>query len=143
MSEDDQKSFIDDLDNLPAPQKETVQALLIALKIERTWKGPIPPPEVLSEYNNIFPGGARAIFAAVEEQARHRMKMEAIILPKQQKQSAVGQIFAFVLALGFLGASTYLIATGKGLYGTILGGVDLIALVYAFINGKSVQRPTD
>jgi uncharacterized membrane protein len=46
---------------------------------------------------------------------------------------AIGQISALVIALSFLGCATFLIASGFGVAGTILGTVDLVALAGIFL----------
>lgn len=143
MSED-QLSILDDL---PEPQKQTVQALLVALQLEKSAYGSLPSPDILREYDRVIIGGAHRIIIMAEEKSRHQiaielhqMAMEKIIIPAEIKRNKFGQFFAFIIALSFLAASTYLINTGKGIYGTILGGVDIVALVYVFINGKKEKE---
>jgi hypothetical protein len=53
-----------------------------------------------------------------------------------------GLISAFVLALSFLGVSAWLIFAGHEVSGTILGTVDLVALVTVFITGRG-KVPTE
>ena len=51
--------------------------------------------------------------------------------------SYAGLVSAFILALTFLGAATSLIFCGHEVGGTVLGTVDLVALVTVFITGRS------
>ena len=41
------------------------------------WAGPIPPPELLAEYDQVIPNGAERILSMAEKQSDHRMRMEA------------------------------------------------------------------
>lgn len=52
----------------------------------------------------------------------------------------VGLAMAFTLALSFLGVSAWLIYSGHEVGGTILGTVDLVALVTVFITGRAIGR---
>jgi hypothetical protein len=54
-----------------------------------------------------------------------------------------GIISAFVLSLAFLGCSTWLIAQDHDMGGTILGTIDLVALVTVFVTRQhtgAIQR---
>jgi uncharacterized membrane protein len=55
------QSFLKDL---PGPQKKAMIALLMA----QSWKGPLPPPEVLKGYNEAIPDGAERILKMAENQ---------------------------------------------------------------------------
>jgi uncharacterized membrane protein YhaH (DUF805 family) len=47
--------------------------------------------------------------------------------------SVLGLIAGFVVALSFLGVSAWLIHSGNGVGGTILGSFDIVALVGVFV----------
>lgn len=51
-----------------------------------------------------------------------------------------GLIMAFILALSFLAVSAWLINSGNAVSGTIIGTVDLVALVTVFITGRTKGR---
>ena len=153
-SEDDFGDLIPDkvepiLNKLPEDDKLIVTEVIAALSIKsRIWSGPLPPPDVLKGYNECFPKGAEEIFSMVREQAHHRMEIEKATLRAEIKQAATGQIFAFIIALAFLFVSGFLIYTGFSVAGTILGTVDLVALVIVFILGRynksrssDIQKP--
>lgn len=48
---------------------------------------------------------------------------------------------AFVITMAFLFVSAFLIVQGYGVYGTILGSVDLVALVTIFVTSGSRPQP--
>jgi uncharacterized membrane protein len=62
------------------------------------WRGPLPPPQVLAEYNKAFPGCAERIFAMAEQQSQHRRTIEADVIESDIRLRDRGQICAMVLA---------------------------------------------
>ncbi len=66
--------------------------------------------------------------------------MEFKAIEGDLKQSNLGQIFAFIIAMSFLGVSGFLIYIGHEISGSILGTVDLVALVTAFLVGRHQQN---
>ena len=100
------------------------------------WKGTLPPPQLLAKYDEIMPGLADRLTKMAELQLVHRTELEKNAIPEDQRQSKRGQLFAFILALTFLVAAFILIVEGKETPGTIIGSVDLVALVTVFITGR-------
>ncbi|MET9002745.1 hypothetical protein [Amycolatopsis sp. NPDC004169] len=74
----------------------------------------------------------------VSAKARHIMWSDR----QDAFQAWVGMIFAFVLAVLFLAASVLLIMNDHEVSGTILGTVDLVALVTVFIMGRQGAKAT-
>ena len=48
----------------------------VARVIQSEFRGPIPPPEIISGYEAIIPGAADRILAMAEKQSQHRQEME-------------------------------------------------------------------
>lgn len=128
------------LEGLPEAQQKAVKAVLVGVSYQRMWQGPLPPPEILKEYNDAFPNGAERIFLEAQKQTNHRLELEKTVIPEEQRQSGRGQMFGFIIALAFLIASFILILKGHGIYGTIIGSIDLVALVTVFVIGRQTQR---
>lgn len=57
-------------------------------------------------------------------------------LAAQIKHDDKGQNFALVVSLLMIVCSTFLIAIGKEIYGSLLGGGTLCGLAYIFITGR-------
>jgi uncharacterized membrane protein len=53
-------------------QGQQLQAFIQA----QTFSGPLPPPEILTKYNEAIPNGAERIMAMAERQAAHRQNIE-------------------------------------------------------------------
>lgn len=108
--------------------------------MHKTHIGPLPSPETLSEYSLLIPDGADRIMKMAEKQLEHRMYMEKKVVGGQMTQSNIGQVFAFLIGIAALSASTYCIVSGYELSGSALGLGGLTGLVTAFIKGRDNQQ---
>lgn len=128
------------IDRLPPKDKATIEASLIALSIKKSWSGPLPSPDTLAEYNKAFPNGAEKIYNLTKSQSEHRMSLENLAISSDLRQSERGQVFGVIIALSFFIGAFVLILLGHEYAGTILGTVDLVALVSVFVIGKDFQK---
>ena len=114
-------------------QKKAIEVWTIA---QKKWKGPLPPPEQLAEYDKVVHKGAERIFKSFEEQFQHRINLENTVVPQEQRQSARGQLFAFFICIFFGGIALTLGLLGKEIAASVIGGGDLVALATVFIAGR-------
>ena len=111
-----------------------------AFRGEMMFSGPLPPPEVLTKYNEAVPNAAERILVMAEKQADHRRGLEAKVVASNAFNQTLGSVFAFILGLIAIGGGIYLIASGKSTEGlasiisslTVLGGI--------FVYGRRQQR---
>lgn len=82
-----------------------------------------PPARLPAEAYERLPDGLK------HELVRHQMQLDR----REQYLSWAGLASAFVLAVAFLGCSTWLIANNHGWEGTVLGTFDIVALVAIFV----------
>ncbi len=129
------------LEKLPPDDRRIMEAVLLVSVGKRAWAAPMPPPDILVEYNDSFPGGAESIFRMAKDQSDHRMLMEKTMVRREFNQSAAGQYLAFVIAMSFLMVAAFLIHDGHETGGTIFGTVDLVGLVTVFIIGRQGMQP--
>lgn len=99
------------------------------------FSGPLPPPQVLKQYNDIVPGAADRVLSMAEEQSKHRQHLERYVIRTDGLKSVLGLLFAFGVAVIGLISGAYSAIKGQPLFGatvsiTVLGGI-----VYAFIYG--------
>jgi uncharacterized membrane protein len=124
---------------LPPQEQEVVKAMFIAISVKESFRGPLPPPDMLAKYNDAFPNGAQHIFNMAKDQSAHRMDLEKSTIKEQQRQGSNGQIYGLIIGvLGLLiaGVCAY---TGHDAVGGIIGGIDLVGLVGIFVLGKYKQ----
>ncbi|MCD4823919.1 MAG: DUF2335 domain-containing protein [Phycisphaerae bacterium] len=128
--------------------------------------GPLPPPVILDQYNNIIPDGAERIMVMAENQSLHRRQLEKQALEAeiedkrrqreaeidderhQRTETRLGQVFGLLVVVFALIASVVIIILVPGPGGattsSILGGGGLTGLVYAFHYSKSkTTKPSD
>lgn len=116
------------------------ELISVRREIAEYHSGPLPHQSTLKGYEDVVPGSAQMIFANFEEQGRHRRKMEQFNLKWGTVRSFAGLACGFIVCIAFLLASYTLIQDGHGLAGTVLGTVDLVALVGVFVYGSHVVR---
>jgi uncharacterized membrane protein len=104
------------------------------------FSGPLPPPEILIQYNDAVPNGAERIIALAERQAEHRMTLERQVIEADIKRANSGLVAGFIVALAGLSAAVFLVHEGNAAAGTILGGLDLVSLVAVFVYGTVSRR---
>ena len=113
------------------PVSESPPRYLLASKTE--FRGPLPPPEALRAYDDIVPGAAERLLTEAERNGEHRRWRERTALQAQVARVKWGLAAGFSVAMSFLAVSGALIAQGHDVSGTILGTVDLVALVGVFV----------
>jgi len=124
------------------------------LAMQAEFRGPLPPPEFLQRYEEIYPGTAERILQQFERETQHRHAVEQKIIDAQlEVQQAeipalrLGQVFAFIIAVVGLLASAYCVsgaATGGiAAAGASIGGVSLATLAGVFIYGRKSKPPAE
>ncbi len=105
-----------------------------------SFSGPIPPPELLSKYDEIIPNGADRILKMAESQSSHRQYIERWAVIGGTVLSYFGVLCALVIALYTLYLGSKLIHGGNVVSGSIFASSGLIGLVTAFIYGTRARR---
>ncbi len=124
------------------PQKleQALLAVITKISFSHPRRGPLPNPQELADYDKVIPGSAERILAASEKQAKHRIALEQQTVAAQNLQSGRGQLYGFVIAIVCLVFAFITIIAGHDVAGTIMGSIDLVALVTVFVLGKASQR---
>ena len=104
------------------------------------FSGPLPPPELLQHYNEIIPNGADRIVTMAENQSAHRIELEKKVIFGDSKRANWGLFCGYSFGLVVVVLSFILIWNGHDFAGTVLGSVDLVALLSVFIYGTHVRR---
>lgn len=110
------------------------------LQVLEEFSGPIPPPSLLREYDQLIDGGAERIFGAFEAQTKHRQTIESQVITGNEKRATRGQVMAYSLALLILALGSVMIFNGHGWEGTTLISIDLVGLVSVFVTSKLSQQ---
>ena len=106
----------------------------------RIFTGPLPPPEILSQYNKVHPDFADRLLTDFERQGEHRRLLEQEVIKSQLKESNRGQIFAFLLAVIVILVGGFVIYLGPLWVGITLIVSDICGFVFIYFKGKSTQK---
>ena len=107
---------------------------------EMIYSGPIPPPSMLAEYNQVLPNAAERILTSAEDQSKHRQYLEKRVIDNDTINSRLGVIFAFIIAMGFLTGAVFGALKGHPVFGGFLGTGGLTGLVTVFVYGTNARR---
>lgn len=125
---------------LPAEKKQKLIAVVEKSVAITEHHGPIPCPGDIAEYNKHIPNGADRIMKMAEDQSRHRMEMEKLVISSQQRQGERGQVFGLIIGVVGLSIGAFVAIKGHDWVGGGIAGTSVISLVYAFVTGKKSQR---
>lgn len=121
------------LDSLPEDSRRIIISTLCAIEESSSFKGPMPPPEMLKGYEEILPGASERILRMAEKQQEHRMKIETVIVDRQTRQSGYGQIWGGILAVLFGGISFILGYTGHDVLAGVIATTTIVGLATIFV----------
>ena len=133
MSDDIPIEVADVIKDLP---KEKRQTLIRALSVKKSYSGPLPDGESIKIYDEVIPNGGDRLMSTAEKQLDHRIKIEKTGVKRSFNQSSTGQWMGFLVAIAFGFIAWDLAKSGQTVVASILGTVDLVALVAVFITGK-------
>ena len=101
-----------------------------------SWQAPLPPADMLRQYNEISDGFADRIMQSMEREQEHRHSCDKSAIGATIQSNRRGQWMAFLIAVAMIGTTGYLISAGHAIASTLFGGVTLLGLVSLFTTGK-------
>ncbi|WP_323744634.1 DUF2335 domain-containing protein [Yersinia sp. Marseille-Q5920] len=134
--------LVDKIESELIEQPEVLERLLEKPSIKRQismFQGPLPPPQMLSQYEKILPGAAERIFSLTEREqaARHGIQDKAIngAIGKDRR----GQWMAYSITLFILVIAVVFAWRGDKWFAGTLITLDLIGLASVFAIGRLSQ----
>lgn len=145
----------------PAQSVQQVQTIQATQATQTTFTGPMPPPELLRQYDAVVPGAAERILAMAEKEAQHRQAQESQALnanvqaQKQQldiaeqqtkatfKSDKIGQLCGFVVSLICIAGAVFLALNGQPWVAGLLAGLPLAAIIRAFRERPKVLQKNE
>ena len=106
------------------------------LQVTEEFSGPLPPPDALEKYERVSAGAAERIIAMAETQNSHRHELERTFVDNEYKQENKGQNYAAILGALAIISGTIAGILGAQWTGSVIGGLVVVGLVYAFIRGR-------
>lgn len=99
---------------------------------------PVPPPEVLKGYQDLYPEAAQKFFQWAEEEGQHRRALDDKLAESQIEDSRRGITCGLVVSLAGLALAAFAVWMHEPWVAGIIGGGTLVALARAFIVGKNL-----
>ncbi|WP_336017992.1 DUF2335 domain-containing protein [Fusobacterium polymorphum] len=108
--------------------------------ITRIHSGPLPDPETLIKYNQVYPDLAKEIVEMAKKQSEHRQYLEREQVISETKLRLRGQLIGgcaivILIILGFV-----LILNDKNIAGASAVIIALIGIIYSISYGKNKDK---
>ena len=104
-----------------------------------TYSGPLPPPEILRQFEEVIPGSAERIFTQFEAQSAHRRSMESTVISSGAFSQRFGTISGTLIGLVGVGGGVWLAHDGKSLEGLSTSFTTLAVLVGTYLYKRRSQ----
>jgi uncharacterized membrane protein len=108
--------------------------------LSTSYSGPVPPPAVLKQYNDLVPGSAARILDQAEKQTAHRIELEKLVTTSDIWRANWGLAAGFTVAMTAIVGGIALAFFGHEVSGGAIAGVAGAGLVSAFIYGTTVRK---
>lgn len=125
-------SINDFIERLPKDMRGEAATIFMAME-QKSFQGPLPPPEDLQGYEDVVPNAANRIITMAEENSKHRREMEKTIIEGNLNLSKRGQWIGLFLAIFFSAIAMILAFNGYERLGTALITTTLIGALVIFV----------
>ena len=130
--------------DLPEGKREEILAKIagrVQVQVQSvSFQGPLPPPDMLREYDSASPGCVDRILQMAESSQNHWQEREKADQETQVKLLLRGQWLAFSVAISALVGGCVLVALGSPLIGSILSIGSLMGCAALYIKGEFQHR---
>lgn len=120
----------------PEPSNSGNRGAVVRRTQAFAWTGPLPPPDILKEYDHLVPGAAERILTMAERQSEHRRSIEKVVINSGARNQNLGVVFGFIIALVVLVLAGYALYEGRSQTGTAIVVVTILSLAGVFVTGK-------
>lgn len=104
------------------------------------WQGPLPPPAVLSAFDEVIPNGAERIVRMAELEQEHRHTVERVQTDSDAKAIKRGQWTGFAIsAIAIGGAIATALAGHHWSISIALVSVPIASVVRVLVNGRQTS----
>jgi uncharacterized membrane protein len=105
-----------------------------------SYSGPIPPPSILREFDELDNGRAAKMLDLADAQSRHRMHLEREVILGDNNRAWAGLWCAFTLGVLTTSIGGSLVAFGHDGAGATIAVSGAVGLVAAFFKGTNSRR---
>lgn len=137
MEDQNENSIINSESNKAKPEITGPRKYISAT----SYRGPLPPPELFIQYEQILPGAADRILTMAEKQSQHRQTKELIQVKSESRDSLLGIICALIIGLSVIAGGVCIAIIGKQPWpGAAFGATSIAGLVGVFIYGTQSNK---
>jgi uncharacterized membrane protein len=118
------------------------QFALVRVQQESFFSGPLPPPELLREYDKIAPGCAQRIIGMAEKEGDHRRAIQKLKVRGGLAARTRGQYLGWSLAVVIAGLGAFLIYEGRELtgFGALILAIAPLATPFLLARAEARQQ---
>lgn len=120
------EDVVDKLEKLEPEQRD---AVITTMEMHH---GPIPHPQILQGYENLYTGAAQKIIDNGVDESSHRRKFEIRNLKHFAYRFYFKNVIAFIVGMSVLVGSFYLIINDHQIVGSIFGGFTALSMIGSF-----------
>jgi len=105
-----------------------------------SFSGPLPPPTLLKQYDEIVPGAAKIILEKFDKQTTHRIEIEKAVIRIGNIKEILGLLLGFIIAMTAILGGIYSALQGKPWFGTGVTLIGVAMIVGAFLSKGSTDN---
>lgn len=130
------------IDGIKDPKQRSIIAHAFSAMVERkTFSGPLPAPEDFKAYQDVMADAPERILTMAEKQMAHRFECEKKIIDSRIRESRIGQIMAFIIAIFSIGIVCFLGYKGHDwLAGSITAIIVGLPSIFLFKKSKEEEK---
>jgi len=126
--------------NIPSKGNNSQSVLRTTTIAAASISGPIPPPQVLQQYEQIIPGGAERILKMAEKQSDHRMSLERDVVKWNIAKSKGGMITATIITFAALYTAKEIAIHGNPYAASALAALNIVGLIGVALYNANIQK---
>ena len=124
----------------PKNNAKTTTKISVQKEQIQMYEGPIPHPDMLQKYDDIFPGFADRIIQMTEKQVEHRRELENKVIDSKISDSRLGMVLGFIIAFMTVVIGGFLIYKDKNAEGFSLIITSIGSLAACFLYATNSNK---
>lgn len=141
-----EESIAQNLEPFLRPDKRQAGVKMVAMMVQKTYRGPLPTPESFEHYEAVLPGSAERILAMAEKEQNHRHSSEDRVISYEYTARYIGQAGAVVALCLLASLVAYCATIGEPVAAALIGAISAIVigfLRYSQTRFENLPETTD
>jgi uncharacterized membrane protein len=110
------------------------------IRVVQSHSGPMPPPSVLAQYDQVVPGLARDIVEMAKAEQAHRHSLEDVVVHGDRDATRRGQHYGLIALVLMLAIAAYMVSKGYAEPAAWLLGTTVVGVVGVFVTGRVIEN---